>query len=214
MNKIWITREIVFEDGIVKDALFDAVRADTIMPFVEELIATGLLINWYTSLTASDPGTCPHYRIYVRVGVEHSTRIGNMFSMFMDGMEGLHYTEKDPIKPNTLSDKKINSIQAGAESALRLLKLFPFYKDRYDMVWGIALLKELLVPIRYYDERRLHFITANIGGSDLVHLKWASTMFDGYKGITDRWYNKWGQFGRFIRWCKWLFIYMKRRLLK
>lgn len=210
MNTIWITREIIFEEP-VSQKLFDAVRKETIMPFLDELIDSGVLLNWYTSLTASESGKCPHCRIYTRVKEGDELPIKEMFDAFIDDAEGLSYNVVDPSPPVDIKDSDIWSIQAGSETALRLLRLFPYVSDRYGSVWCIALLRELLIPIRYQEAMRLHFIANNIGGTDTDYLKWASEMFAGYKRMTDSWYGKWGKFGRFCDWVVLWFKKLKRR---
>ena len=206
MNTIWITREIIFEEPI-SQKLFDTVRKDTIIPFLDELIDSGVLLNWYTSLTASESGMCPHYRIYIRVKEGDESFIKDMFGAFIDDSEGLSYNVVDPSPPVNIKDSIIWSIQAGTESSLRLLRLFPYVYDRHDIAWSIALLQELLIPIRYQDSKQLHFIANNIGGADIKYLKWASEMFAGYKRMTDSWYGKWGKFGRL---CDWVVVWFKK----
>uniref|UniRef100_A0A6H2A1S0 Uncharacterized protein n=1 Tax=viral metagenome TaxID=1070528 RepID=A0A6H2A1S0_9ZZZZ len=209
MNTIWITREIIFEEP-VSQKLFDVVRKETIIPFLDELIDSSVLLNWYTSLTATESGMCPHYRIYIRVKEEDESFIKDMFDSFIDA-EGLSYNVVDPSPPVDIKDSDIWSIQAGSEAALRLLRLFPYVSGRYGSVWGIALLRELLIPIRYQEAMRLHFIANNIGGTDIDYLKWAGEMFAGYKRMTDSWYGKWGKFGRLCDWAVVWFKELKRR---
>ena len=210
MNSIWTIREIIFEEP-TSQRLFDVVRKETIIPFLDELIDSGVLLNWYTSLTATEPGECPHYRIYTRVKEEDELFIKEMFDALIDDTKGLSYNVVDPSPPIKIKDSDIWSIQAGSGAALRLLHLFPYVSDRCGSVWCIALLRELLIPIRYQNRKQLHFIANNIGGADIDYLKWASEMFAGYKRMTDSWYGKWGKFGRFCDWVVIWFKELKRR---
>ena len=185
----WITREIVLLDYYlasqdIVDCVDDALNKE-IIPFVDRLIDTDKLINYYTSFTAHNENELPHYRIYVRVLEEDAAVIENMFSEFIQNIDGLYYTDQNPYPPTGLSDVEIASIQTGSYHGRHIRKLFPYKEDRGGKLFPIFLLRELLLPIGLGDPRMLHFLVVNLGGVDKDYVLFFKRMSVWYKKIVN-----------------------------